>query len=205
MNTDYCFLRRFFVWLRRIRHRCGYGIHSPFVFHLVTDVIYCREPYYAYAELSLLRRNLCGRLSEKDEQLLFRLGNACKAEKIAIVGQGDERVSAYLRAARPKAEISSHASGASLSAIVRQHDFVFISSPLSECLSVADSCLGFPPPLSAGTLIVCFGIHRDAASRKCWQQLCASSHVTISLDLHRFGLLYFLPQFRKQHYIVNYF
>ena len=34
--------------LSRFRYRCGYGVHSPFAFSLITDVIYEKMPYYAY-------------------------------------------------------------------------------------------------------------------------------------------------------------
>ena len=39
------------VWLMRFRHRCGYGVHSPFAFNFLTGVVYERTPYYAYARL----------------------------------------------------------------------------------------------------------------------------------------------------------
>jgi hypothetical protein len=40
-----------FVWLMRIRKRCGYGVHSPFAFRLITEVIYEDTPFDAYAKL----------------------------------------------------------------------------------------------------------------------------------------------------------
>ncbi len=67
-----------FVWLWRFRHRKGYGIHSPFAFSLVTQVLYSPGYYYAYDWLDGLmprwqrvlpsRRKACLRL-------LFRLAN----------------------------------------------------------------------------------------------------------------------------------
>ena len=47
MNLLY-YLKRPFIWLSRFRYRCGYGVHSPFAFSLITDVIYEKMPYYAY-------------------------------------------------------------------------------------------------------------------------------------------------------------
>lgn len=44
-------LKRPFIWLSRFRYRCGYGVHSPFAFSLITDVIYEKRPYYAYQSL----------------------------------------------------------------------------------------------------------------------------------------------------------
>ena len=40
MNRITLALKRPFIWLRRFRHRCGYGVHSPFAFNLITQVIY---------------------------------------------------------------------------------------------------------------------------------------------------------------------
>ena len=56
-NTNDCFMnlllciKRPFIWLSRFRYRCGYGVHSPFAFSLITDVIYEKMPYYAYSSL----------------------------------------------------------------------------------------------------------------------------------------------------------
>ena len=47
MNLLY-YLKRPFIRLSRFRYRCGYGVHSPFAFSLITDVIYEKMPYYAY-------------------------------------------------------------------------------------------------------------------------------------------------------------
>lgn len=44
-------IKRPFIWLSRFRYRCGYGVHSPFAFSLITDVIYEYTPYYAYHAL----------------------------------------------------------------------------------------------------------------------------------------------------------
>ena len=49
------------VWLRRFRHRCGYGVHSPFAFQLIRGVVYERGEFYAYRPLAEWRRTQpCG-------------------------------------------------------------------------------------------------------------------------------------------------
>ena len=35
-------------WCCRFRHRCGYGVHSPSDFFLITFVVYERVAFYAY-------------------------------------------------------------------------------------------------------------------------------------------------------------
>ena len=50
MNRITLTLKRPFIWLSRFRHRCGYGVHSPFAFNLITQVIYESTPYYKYRD-----------------------------------------------------------------------------------------------------------------------------------------------------------
>ena len=52
MNRMTLALKRPFIWLLRFRHRCGYGVHSPFAFNLITQVIYENTPYYKYKDLA---------------------------------------------------------------------------------------------------------------------------------------------------------
>ena len=54
MNRITLALKRPFIWLRRFRHRCGYGVHSPFAFNLITQVIYENTPYYKYKDIKKL-------------------------------------------------------------------------------------------------------------------------------------------------------
>lgn len=42
----------------KARHRKGFGIHSPFVFSTLNEVVYVRDAYYCYDEIERLRRQL---------------------------------------------------------------------------------------------------------------------------------------------------
>ncbi len=57
-------LRKSVLLYRGIRYRHGYGVHSPFVFNLITKVIEEGCPYYSFYDIELVRK-----------QLLFREGN----------------------------------------------------------------------------------------------------------------------------------
>lgn len=43
---------------RKMRYRKGFGVHSPFVFNLITKVIEERRPYYRFDTIELERRKL---------------------------------------------------------------------------------------------------------------------------------------------------
>lgn len=51
-------LRKCTLLYRKIRHRRGDGVHSPFVFNLITKVIRERAVYYCFQEIEALRKEL---------------------------------------------------------------------------------------------------------------------------------------------------
>lgn len=51
-------VKSYIRYLIRARFRKGYGIHSPFVFNLVREVIYCKYPFYAFEKIELFRKKL---------------------------------------------------------------------------------------------------------------------------------------------------
>ena len=89
MNRILLTLKRPFIWLYRFRHRCGYGVHSPFAFNLITHVIYESTAYYKYEELAKAQKQLelekdkrWKYESKKVKRLLFRLVNYTQPETI---------------------------------------------------------------------------------------------------------------------------
>ncbi|MBF0944570.1 MAG: hypothetical protein HXK16_01675, partial [Alloprevotella sp.] len=106
MLPSYRLLPRILRWFRRFRQRRGYGVHSPFAFEWITDVVYLQKAqYYAYAHLAEQHEAWQGVLSVKDARLLFRIANHQRAQRMLVVGQGIEREIHYLQAARPSAQI----------------------------------------------------------------------------------------------------
>ena len=106
MNLLY-YLKRPFIRLSRFRYRCGYGVHSPFAFSLITDVIYEKMPYYAYDLLKVeQKKRITTQRWEKGipriNRLLFRLVNKVQPATIIEVGQ-PSAASLYLQSAKPSA------------------------------------------------------------------------------------------------------
>lgn len=59
-----------FDWLKRLRSSRGFGIHSPFAYNFVLNVLRERYPYYAYDEII-----------ERDYRLLYRIAlSLCPSE-----------------------------------------------------------------------------------------------------------------------------
>lgn len=79
----------------RAKHQGGFGIHSPYVFHLVSYIIEEHLPYYAYSLVEKIRERMADgpekkktkkELSAKYAQLLFRLANNYQPSQIVHIG-----------------------------------------------------------------------------------------------------------------------
>lgn len=80
--------------LRRLRASHGYGVHSPFAYAFITEVVRAREPYYAYAPL----RQTYGGGDARRLRLLFRLVNFARPRRLAL-GSATAPERAYMQAA----------------------------------------------------------------------------------------------------------
>lgn len=89
--------RRFLMW----RSGRGFGIHSPFAFRFVTEVLHQPYAYYSYADLG----------SDRAAHLLVRLMVAFKPGSVALVGC-DDSLRRAVSLADSRVEIRDVAEGA---------------------------------------------------------------------------------------------
>ena len=75
-----------FVWCCRVRHRRGYGVHSPYAYNLIKQVFFETETFYAYEEL----QHTVGRgrsfWQTKTDRLMLRLANEVQPQRIWVCG-----------------------------------------------------------------------------------------------------------------------
>lgn len=182
-------------WLLRFRNRCGYGIHSPFAFSFVTQVVYEKGEYYAYA--SLLSAS-CGKqtsLRRKDLRLLFRLMNFQRPSRCLCVGIGKDAVEMQWMAAGSRStSFVDEASGGTQACemIYAQADW---SSRIFSLL----------PSLTPGGMVVLHDICSTSERKMAWQKLKLAESCTISFNLRDFGIIFYRPGMQRQSYRINYF
>ena len=207
MNFLLC-IKRPFIWLSRFRYRCGYGVHSPFAFSLITDVIYEKMPYYAYASLEkeqkrLVRERGYSRGSQKVNRFLFRLVNKVQPATIVEVGRPSV-ASLYLQSAKPSAEylFASDLSELFLDTDVPV-DFLYLNDYRNPELleKVFDICVR---RTTLKRVFVVHGICYSKEMKALWKRLQEDERVGITFDLYDLGLLFFDKTKIKQHYIVNF-
>ncbi len=116
----------------KARHREGFGIHSPFVYSLLNEVIYEKSHYYCYKPIEKLRQELLNNKEQisvedfgeghyklrsiasiakksvkpaKYAQLLFRLVNMNSSRTILELGTALGITTAYLASAHTQAQV----------------------------------------------------------------------------------------------------
>ena len=222
-------LKRIYIWLKRFRFRRGYGVHSPFAYRLITDVVYERHPYYAYRELKALRSlsKHSSTYAERVDKLLFRLVNRFAPQRVLEVGTGSGLSLCYLASARVGTKCVS-LPGEDISSVVseivdRFQNISIVPGPLLEILHqelsitpqvdmlhiahTSDYSQVFEKFLACRgekKLVVIEGIYETEAKHEWWNQVVADERTGITFDLYDLGLVFFDHQKNKQHYVVNF-
>lgn len=198
-------LKQPFIWLIRFRHRCGYGVHSPFAFDLITNVFYEKTPYYAYVELREKEKTekQDTATSIKVKQLLFRLTNRIQPQLIVDAGENTS-AGCYLRAAKREVHyiFVTTSDGRTLKP-GESPDLIYIHQPESPDFA-EKTFYKYLPFVHEGSVCVIEGIHQSKAMKNLWKKLCMESSVGITFDLYDVGILFFDTKKIKQHYIVNF-
>lgn len=203
-------LKRPFIWLHRFRHRCGYGVHSPFAFNLITHVIYERTPYYKYEELEKMQKQQAREKdrhwryeSKKVKRLLFRLVNYVQPD--TVVDAGTLSASAlYLQAGK---EAADYTPASDLSDLFLEggvpvdflylHDYrrpQFVEEVFRLCAARTRS----------KSLFVIEGIRYTPQMHALWKRMRQDERAGITFDLYDLGLIFFDKTKLKQDYIVNF-
>lgn len=211
MNRITLTLKRPFVWLGRFRHRCGYGVHSPFAFNLITRVVYERTPYYKYKDLLAAEKRRDGRGGSgawsyeplKVKRLLFRLVNY--AQPATVVDAGTLSASSlYLRAGK---ENAVYTGASSLSELFLEAgvpvDFLYLHDYRHPQFveEVFRLCAERTSPRS---VFVVEGIGYTPQMKNLWRRMQTDGRTGITFDLYDVGIIFFDKSKNRQDYIVNF-
>lgn len=203
-------LKQTYIWLKRFRYRCGYGVHSPFAFNFITNVIYERGCYYAYQELE---RNQVGqdcapaaqtgKHLRKVHRLLFRLVNYMQPS--VIIDAGEPGIaSLYMKAGKKNADyISILPSDYILPPLDTSSFYLYIHCPGKPDV-VRNVFESYIHKADRESMIVIGGIYKSASMKNLWKEIIDDERVGITFDLYDVGILFFDKSKIKQHYTVNF-
>lgn len=202
-------LRRPFIWLLRFRHRRGYGVHSPFAFQLITEVINERWPYYDYADLLDQEESFKAAHDKhlqaagetlKLRRLLYRLANYVHPQNIIFVGKESMSFN-YMKMSCRKANYLI-SEGRKIPKFDGSY-LAYVRTGFST-QQLKDICLPLIDSATSESLLIIQGIGYSKDAKCFWKSIKDSSQIGITFDLYDVGLIFFDHSRIKQHYIVNF-
>lgn len=174
----------------RFRHKRGYGVHSPFMFNLILNVIRDREKQFTYPE-ALEKADELNTRERKVFRLLSRLIRYLKVRHVVCMGYNATVLAEYLSWAYPEATIQSNKPG-----LLEKADFIYIGRKARADMP-EDGGIGHLPPVSARYIVIA-DIYKDSFNSKIWRQF--RDRATVSVDMMWYGLLFFDDKIQKGKY-----
>ena len=203
-------LRKIFASVCRLRQSLGFGVHSPYIYALLTDVFRERLPYYAYAAIGQLSGGEFPYPSGsfKINRLLFRLVNRFLPDSIIEAGDSDGRSLKSMSLARKNAVCRNIPDGHGFSTEEleqtlgdsRQLDFLFISSA-NAFREAFEAALPLTGEHSVFTIP---SIHADKDRRMWWKAVERDERTGFTVDLYDIGLVFFDRNHPRRNYRITY-
>ncbi len=214
-------------------HRKGHRIHAPFAFKLVNQVIHSHDPkpagMYSKSELALPERKIA--IPAKYGELLFRLLQFLKPEKVVELGTGNGYSTMFLAKARPGKPVltvdQSAARFATASQLIQNHKICnvrFFVKNFAEFLNQEleieeknlfifldgdhryEAVIKYTQRILDTTpvalAILLDDINWSRDLYKAFRELAGHPRISLSMELNRMGLLMSRGGLYKQHYRV---
>lgn len=202
--------RRYWNWCRRFRHRCGYGVHSPTDFFLITSVIYEKLPYYAYHTLD--KKHFSAFLPhyrKKVNRLLFRLVNYLAPGALIEVGVGNGASISYMRAARSSMQSFTIKGKDVTKTLDKLEEYIRLLGGIDvlhigHTLYYKEVFEQALPYVNNSSCIIVGNLYQSEEKKTWWNQVKEDDRVHLTFDLYDVGLVFFDKKRIKQNYIVNF-
>lgn len=193
----------------------GHGIHSPFVYTLIREVLNDKQDHAYYPKQKGLYSEKS--LDLKYLQLMARLVRYLNAKKILLLSSNKDQTIDYIHAASNQATLNSLEINpdikTTLQTLLKQassaqsfpsYDFMFLDVtmqplPDGEDLQALFSCC------HEHTCFVISHIHGHEDSEKLWNNIKEAASVTITIDLFHVGLVLFRKEKRvAEHFSIRF-
>lgn len=213
--------------VRKIKNRKGFGVHSPFAYSIITEVIEEKTAYYAYSRMKKIYGKETA-IPFKAACLLFRLANRFQCRKILELKCDGGYTLVPLLLVDSRNEVASlGASDDTLSSRAllctvgeRRGRLSYISAldDLPEDYAADMFVINMRPGgmddaqffswllrhADERSIFFFKGIRPGGDLESLWDLFCDSDDISITMDMYNYGLAICRPRFFKQHYIVSF-
>ena len=181
----------------------GHGIHSPFVFKFIQDILNGKSPLTAIENntpavkqiLDQIEAAVSAPLTPKNKIVIARLLQWLNPIKILVTG--DKRPFDADSAINTNAKIGSTQS-------VESIDFAFIGEG-QDGATILQSVNRVMDKMHSNSWVILHGIHADSNMETVWNTLKEHSNIRLSIDLFTIGILFCRKEQKEQeHFIIRY-
>jgi hypothetical protein len=192
----------FFLRVRRLWHRHGFGVQSPSAYNFIRDVIEGTYPYYDYSDLEAQFPNVDNR-SRKLAKLYFRIANVRQPKLWISCQHSSEVYRHYIQSGckrthfldidleTVKGERFDHLNGFDVACINLSEKYFLVSE---KFLDLADQY----------SILIFEKIHSNSENRNFWNHIVTDSLTCVTFDLYYCGIVFFDHTKSKQNFIVNF-
>ena len=202
----------------------GHGIHSPFVFQFVTDVLNDDRFFYAFETIEQLPHQQQG--FKKYNQLLFKIVNYYQPKTVLYIDESITNTLFYLAQANNNTPVFSFVNNNSqqqkavqinpkiaidnvyfyddiLAITTNQYHLVCINTYNEDDLQNYFQLL--LPHFTTQSIVIINNIHASKQLEAIWYNLQQHSSITLSIDLFQLGLIFFRPENKiPQHFTIKF-
>lgn len=239
--------------IKSFKSKHGYGVHSPFAFSFICDIINPKTSgrFYCYEIIEQLRDSLLNdnnkivldngktstikRIAKKsvspkgDGQLLFRIALFMHSKNIIELGTSLGIGTAYLASANKQAKVISIDHNTAIQGIAKQNakkikinNITFVNNAFNDALDTilekmsspdlvffdghhkGDATLNYFDKVRkkshAQSVFVFHDIHWSKDMYLSWKTIKKHQNITLSIECHNIGIVFFNPIFNKQHF-----
>lgn len=177
-----------------------HGLHSPFVYRLVDEVIYDFSNKKVYADIEKMLP--AGKKLSAADKLLYRLITDTKAQNAWVLGKHQ---------AADQVVIQHAAKSISLKNINKPDDWKDTTPPVVIYLDVklnpqsaVDYFNKILPRMQADTVLIIKNINDNAFAKTIWGIITSHTKVTASVNLFWLGLIYCRPGQVKEDFMIKF-
>ena len=172
-----------FLWHSKNEH----GVHSPFVFLLLTQGLYTKKVRLAADALSNPNKSV-----SRKQQLLYKIIRYFEPKSILTIGATPSEID-VIALGSPKAKFESDCD---LYHCIFIHSDEFDSitnEKLEQLLKTTEN----------DSFWILENIHANRAAESFWSNLKSNPKVTVTIDTFHFGLVFFRKEQVEEHFILR--